>query len=470
MRILYALNKRYSGAEKNFLRNKERVYLDKFVIRGGRRLTGEVIISGAKNAAVAILPAVILSDEPCYIENVPSISDVKISLTILKEMGAEVTCVGKDAYRIDPTKIDGYCVPYETARKMRASYYFLGALLGKFNKARVSMPGGCPLGDRPIDQHLKAFSLLGADYTLSQGMIDLRADKLEGNQIFFDVVTVGATMNAMLAAVKAEGLTVIENAAKEPHIVDLANFLNSMGANIMGAGTDVIKIRGVEHLHGTNYSVIPDQIEAGTFMIAAAATKGDVLIKNVIPKHLESITKKLEKIGVNIESYDDSIRVWVDGPLVKANIKTSPHPGFPTDMQPQIATLLTLAEGTSIITEGIWDQRFRYVDELRRMGADITVNGTVALVEGTGKLMGAPVKACDLRAGAALIIAGLAASGITEIEDIFHIERGYDGMEVKLREIGADIKKVSTPDEISDSEPDTKSVSRNDSADDAEAV
>ena len=301
-------------------------------------------------------------------------------------------------------------------------------------------------------------------------MIDLRADKLEGNQIFFDVVTVGATMNAMLAAVKAEGLTVIENAAKEPHIVDLANFLNSMGANIMGAGTDVIKIRGVEHLHGTNYSVIPDQIEAGTFMIAAAATKGDVLIKNVIPKHLESITKKLEKIGVNIESYDDSIRVWVDGPLVKANIKTSPHPGFPTDMQPQIATLLTLAEGTSIITEGIWDQRFRYVDELRRMGADITVNGTVALVEGTGKLMGAPVKACDLRAGAALIIAGLAASGITEIEDIFHIERGYDGMEVKLREIGADIKKVSTPDEISDSEPDTKSVSRNDSADDAEAV
>lgn len=470
MRILYALNKRYSGAEKNFLRNKERVYLDKFVIRGGRRLTGEVIISGAKNAAVAILPAVILSDEPCYIENVPSISDVKISLTILKEMGAEVTCVGKDAYRIDPTKIDRYCVPYETARKMRASYYFLGALLGKFNKARVSMPGGCPLGDRPIDQHLKAFSLLGADYTLSQGMIDLRADKLEGNQIFFDIVTVGATMNAMLTAVKAEGLTVIENAAKEPHIVDLANFLNSMGANIMGAGTDVIKIRGVEHLHGTNYSVIPDQIEAGTFMIAAAATKGDVLIKNVIPKHLESITKKLEKIGVNIESYDDSIRVWVDGPLVKANVKTSPHPGFPTDMQPQIATLLTLAEGTSIITEGIWDQRFRYVDELRRMGADITVNGTVALVEGTGKLMGAPVKACDLRAGAALIIAGLAASGITEIEDIFHIERGYDGMEVKLREIGADIKKVSTPDEISDSEPDTKSVSRNDSADDAEAV
>ncbi|MCR4863275.1 MAG: UDP-N-acetylglucosamine 1-carboxyvinyltransferase [Ruminococcus sp.] len=423
--------------------------MDKFIIKGGRRLSGEVTISGAKNAAVAILPAVILSDEPCVIENVPSISDVNISLRILKEMGAEVENIGKDTYRIDPTHIDKCCVPYETARKMRASYYFLGALLGKFNKARVSMPGGCPLGDRPIDQHLKAFSALGANYSLTQGMIDLTADKLSGSQIFFDVVTVGATMNAMLAAVKAEGLTIIENAAKEPHIVDLANFLNSMGANIMGAGTDVIKIRGVEHLHGTTYAVIPDQIEAGTFMIAAAATKGDVLIKNIIPKHLESITKKLEKIGVSIEQYDDSLRVWVEGPLVKANVKTTPHPGFPTDMQPQIATLLTLAEGTSIITEGVWEQRFRYVDELRRMGADITVNGKVALVEGTGKLFGAPVKACDLRAGAALIIAGLAAQGITEIEDIFHIERGYDCMEGKLRELGADIEKVSVPDKAS---------------------
>jgi len=420
--------------------------LDKFVVKGGRRLSGEITVSGAKNAAVAILPAVILSDEPCIIENVPSISDVNICLRILKEMGAEVVCTDKDTYRIDPTGIDKCCVPYETARKMRASYYFLGSLLGKFNKARVSMPGGCPLGDRPIDQHLKAFSALGADYSLSQGMIDLKADKLRGSQIFFDVVTVGATMNAMLAAVKAEGLTIIENAAKEPHIVDLANFLNSMGANIMGAGTDVIKIRGVERLHGTTYAVIPDQIEAGTFMIAAAATKGDVLIKNVIPKHLESITKKLEKIGVNIEQFDDSLRVWVDGPLVKANVKTTPHPGFPTDMQPQIATLLTLAEGTSIVTEGVWEQRFRYVDELRRMGADITVNGKVALIEGTGQLMGAPVKACDLRAGAALIIAGLAANGITEIEDIFHIERGYDCMEGKLRGIGADIEKISVPD------------------------
>lgn len=443
--------------------------MDKFVIKGGRRLSGEVIISGAKNAVVAILPAVILSDEPCVIENVPDISDVRISLKILREMGAEVTPLGNCTYKIDPTKISKFCVPYEIARKMRASYYFLGALLGKYNKARVSMPGGCPLGDRPIDQHLKAFSALGAEYTLSQGMIDLKAEKLTGNQIFFDVVTVGATMNAMLAAVKAEGLTIIENAAKEPHIVDLANFLNSMGANIMGAGTDVIKIRGVGHLHGTDYSVIPDQIEAGTFMIAAAATKGDVLIKNVIPKHLESITKKLEKIGVNVECFDDSVRVWAEGPLVKANVKTSPHPGFPTDMQPQIATLLTLAEGTSIITESIWDQRFRYVDELRRMGADITVNGSVALIEGTGKLTGAPVKACDLRAGAALIIAGLAANGITEIEDIFHIERGYDGMDIKLRSIGADIRKVSEPDEVSETEVQA-SVNRNETVESAEAV
>ncbi len=443
--------------------------MKKFIIKGGRRLSGEVVISGAKNAVVAILPAVILSDEPCTIENVPDISDVRICLKTLTEIGAEVTYLGNYTYKIDPTTVNKFCVPYEVARKMRASYYFLGALLGKYNKARVSMPGGCSLGDRPIDQHLKAFSLLGADYTLSQGMIDLKADKLTGNQIFFDVVTVGATMNAMLAAVKAEGLTVIANAAKEPHIVDLANFLNSMGANIMGAGTDVIKIRGVEHLHGTNYSVIPDQIEAGTFMIAAAATRGDVTIKNVIPKHLESITKKLQKIGVNVECFDDSVRVWTEGPLVKTNIKTSPHPGFPTDMQPQIATLLTLASGTSIITESIWDQRFRYVDELRRMGADITVNGCVALIEGTGKLTGAPVKACDLRAGAALIIAGLAASGITEIEDIFHIERGYDSMDVKLRAIGADIQKVSEPDEISETDVQPP-LNRNESAEKAEAV
>ncbi|MCM1313876.1 MAG: UDP-N-acetylglucosamine 1-carboxyvinyltransferase [Prevotella sp.] len=440
--------------------------MDKFVIKGGRRLSGEVIISGAKNAVVAILPAVILSDQPCIIDNVPDISDVRISLKILREIGAEVSRLDNFKYRIDPTTIKRFCVPYESAKKMRASYYFLGALLGKYNQARVSMPGGCPLGDRPVDQHLKAFSSLGADYTLSQGMIDLKAEKLTGSQIFFDVVTVGATMNAMLAAVKAEGLTIIENAAKEPHIVDLANFLNSMGANIMGAGTDVIKIRGVNYLRGTEYSVVPDQIEAGTFMIAAAATKGDVTLKNIIPKHLESITKKLEKIGVNVESFDDSMRVWVeeDAPLVKVNVKTSPHPGFPTDMQPQIATLLTLASGTSIVTESIWDKRFGYVDELRRMGADITVNGSVALIEGTGRLNGAPVKACDLRAGAALIIAGLAANGVTEIEDIFHIERGYDSMEIKLRLLGADIEKISVPDEVQ------TNLERSNLAESAEAV
>lgn len=419
--------------------------MEKFVVKGGRCLHGEVEISGAKNATVGIIPAVILSDEPCILENVPDISDVSISLRILYEMGAQVQTISRNTFRIDASRINNFCVPYESARQMRASYYFLGALLGKFNKARVSMPGGCPLGDRPIDQHLKAFSALGANCNLDHGMIDVTADSLRGNQIYLDVVSVGATMNAMLAAVKAKGLSIIENAAKEPHIVDLANFLNSMGADIMGAGTDVIKIRGVDYLRGTTYSVIPDQIEAGTFMVAAAATGGDVLVKNVIPKHLESITNKLEKIGVNIEEFDDSVRVWVDGPLVKTNIKTMPHPGFPTDMQPQMATLLTLAEGTSIITEGVWEQRFRYVDELRRMGADISVDGKVAVIEGTGCLQGAPVKACDLRAGAALIIAGLAATGVTEVEDIHHIERGYDNLDKKLQMLGADIVKKHFP-------------------------
>lgn len=419
--------------------------MDKFVIEGGHRLTGEIEVSGAKNAAVAIIPAVILSDEPCILENVPNISDVSISLRILSEMGADVRMINKTTFRIDASHLRNSVVPYEMARKMRASYYFLGALLGKYKKARVSMPGGCPLGDRPIDQHLKAFSALGAVSSIDHGMVDVSAKELTGNQIYLDVVSVGATMNAILAGVRAKGLTVIENAAKEPHIVDLANFLNSMGANIMGAGTDVIKIKGVDYLRGTTYAIIPDQIEAGTYMIAAAATKGDILIKNVTPKHLESITAKLEKIGVNIEEFDDSIRVWVDGPLVKTSVKTMPHPGFPTDMQPQIATLLTLAEGTSIVTEGIWSNRFRYVDELRRMGADISVDGKVAVIEGTGHLAGAQVKACDLRAGAALIIAGLAASGITEIEDIYHIERGYADMDEKLRGVGAVIEKKHFP-------------------------
>ena len=391
--------------------------MDKFVIHGGHRLTGEIEVSGAKNAAVALIPAVLLCDEPCILENVPDISDVSISLRIMSEMGAQVEYLSKTTVRISAMGLTNYCVPYESARRMRASYYFLGALLGRYGKARVSMPGGCPLGDRPIDQHLKAFSALGANCNIEHGMVDLVADQLVGNQIYLDVVSVGA------------------------------NFLNSMGADIMGAGTDVIKIRGVERLHGAVYSVIPDQIEAGTFMIAAAATRGDVLVTNVIPKHLEPITSKMRKIGVNIEELDDSVRVWVDGPLVRTNVKTMPHPGFPTDMQPQITTLLTLAEGTSIITEGVWEQRFRYVDELRRMGADISVDGKVAVVEGTGKLTGAPVKACDLRAGAALIIAGLAAHGVTEIEDIYHIERGYANLDAKLRQIGADIQKVSEPTE-----------------------
>ena len=431
----------------------------KFVIKGGRTLNGEVEISGAKNAVVAILPATILADEPCIVENVPDISDVEISFRILRELGATVEYVSPHTYRIDTTAIRSHCVPYESARRMRASYYFMGALLGKFGHCRVSMPGGCPLGDRPIDQHLKAFAKLGATCKVDRGMVDITTqDGLKGNQIFFDCVTVGATMNAILAAVKAEGLTVIENAAKEPHIVDLASFLNSMGAEIMGAGTDTIKIRGVKYLRGTDYAVIPDQIEAGTYMVAAAATGGNVLVKNVIPKHLESIISVMEKIGVKIEQFDDAVRVSVDGPLVKTSIKTRPHPGFPTDMQPQISALLCLAEGTSMIKEGVSEQRFQYVDELRRMGADIQVDGKVAVIEGTGHLTGAPVKACDLRAGAALMIAGLAAQGVTTIEDIYHIERGYSDMEGKLRALGACIEKKAIIQNETGAQPDQDAV------------
>ncbi|MGN0597605.1 MAG: UDP-N-acetylglucosamine 1-carboxyvinyltransferase, partial [Ruminiclostridium sp.] len=400
--------------------------MEKFIINGGKKLQGEVNISGAKNAAVAIIPATILAEGPCVLENVPNINDVTIDLRILTEMGAEVKIINKSTIQIDTTHIRDTVVPYEMARSMRASYYFLGTLLSRFHRAKVSMPGGCDLGDRPIDQHIKCFKALGANYSIEHGIVDISADKLIGTQIYFDKVTVGATINAMLAAVKAEGLTILENAAKEPHIVDLANFLNSMGADIMGAGTDVIKIRGVNSLRGTSYSIIPDQIEAGTFMIAAAATKGNVLIKNVIPKHLEPITSKLRKIGVVVEEYDDSVRVIGQDHYDRTSVKTMPHPGFPTDMQPQLAALLTLAKGTSIITEGIWDNRFRYVDELRRMGADISVDGKVAVIEGVEHLTGAPVKAVDLRAGAALIIAGLETNGTTEIEDIFHIERGYE--------------------------------------------
>lgn len=419
--------------------------MDKFFINGGIPLRGEVEISGAKNAAVAIVTATILAEGPCILENVPEISDISICLRMLFDMGASIKPLKKNTIEIDTRGIKEPNVPYELARQMRASSYFLGTLLGKFSKANVPMPGGCDLGDRPIDQHLKAFRCLGASDEIDHGVVRLSADNLFGSQIYFDFITVGGTINAMFAAVKAQGLTIIENAAKEPHIVDLANFLNSMGADIMGAGTDVIKIRGVSSLKGATYTIIPDQIEAGTYMIAAAATKGDILVKNVIPKHLESITAKLRIIGATVVENDDSVRVFVENQLVKANLKTMPHPGFPTDMQPQMSTLLTLADGTSIVTDDIFDNRFRYVAELRRMGADISVDGKVAVIEGVGELTGAPVKATDLRAGAALVIAGLAANGVTEIDDIYHIERGYECIEEKLKQLGADIKRKSIP-------------------------
>ncbi len=420
--------------------------MEKYIIRGGKKLSGEVTVSGAKNAVVAILPAVILSEEPCVIENIPNISDVTICLQIMAEMGAKIRMINKSTYEIDTRGLQNISIPYDKAKRMRATTYFLGTLLGRFHSANVSMPGGCNLGDRPIDQHLKCFTALGAECELDGGMIHLKADKLVGSQIFFDKNSVGATINGIMAAVKAEGLTVIENAAKEPHVVDLANCLNSMGADIIGAGTDVIKIRGVKHLHGTTYSVIPDQIEAGTFMAAAAATRGNVLIKNVIPKHLEPITNKLVKIGVQVEQFDDAVRVIGGDNYVGTSVKTLPHPGFPTDMQPQLSAVLTCAKGASMVTESIFDNRFRYVDELRRMGANISVEGRVAVIEGVERLKGAPVKATDLRAGAALIIAALSAEGTSEIYDIFHVERGYENMEIKLRGMGAEIEKVSEPD------------------------
>lgn len=421
--------------------------MEKYVLTGGVRLQGEVVISGAKNAAVAIIPAAILAEGPCVIENIPNIKDVAVLFKILYEMGASVKVINKNTIKVDTRNITVPEVPYEMARHMRASYYFLGAMLGRYNRARVSMPGGCDFGVRPIDQHIKGFEALGAKVSLEQGgMIEVAADNLIGSHIYFDVVSVGATINLMLAAVKAKGLTVLENVAKEPHIVDLANFLNSMGADIRGAGTDVIKIHGVPHLGTTNYSIIPDQIEAGTYMIAAAATGGDVLIRNVIPKHLESITAKLIKAGAQVDEFDDCLRVRRTGPLERTSLKTMPHPGFPTDMQPQMTTMLAIAEGTSVVTEGVWDNRFRYVDELRRMGANIQVDGKVAVIEGVSQLHGAPVRATDLRAGAALMIAGLCADGITEIEDIYHIERGYEDIEVKLRGMGADIRKVIVPE------------------------
>ncbi|MBQ8801452.1 MAG: UDP-N-acetylglucosamine 1-carboxyvinyltransferase [Clostridium sp.] len=424
--------------------------MNKYQIRGGNRLHGTIQISGAKNAAVAILPAALLVDGVCRIENIPQISDVTLILQILRELGAEVRLVNATTVEVDCSHIRNRQVPYELGRKIRASYYLLGALLGRFGWAEVPLPGGCDLGGRPIDQHIKGFVAMGAEVEVRGGLVYAQVPqggRLRGGSVYLDVVSVGATMNIMLAAALAEGMTVIENAAKEPHIVDLANFLNSMGANIMGAGTDVIKVRGVGRLRGGSYSIIPDQIEAGTYMAAVAAAGGEVVIQNVIPKHLECISAKLLEMGVEIEEYDDSMLIRRDGPLSRTNIKTMPYPGFPTDMQSQIGAVLCLAQGTSVITEGVWDNRYRYVDELRRMGARIQVDGKVAVIEGVEQLTGAPVNACDLRAGAAMVIAGLAAEGVTEVDSIHHIERGYENLVEKLIGVGADIRMIHVPDE-----------------------
>ena len=425
--------------------------MEKYVINGGNALHGEVEISGAKNAAVAIIPATVLAQDICVIENVPNISDVSILFQILRDLGANVRYLAKNTVEIDTRNICEPVVPYESARHLRASYYFLGAFLGRFGEAHVSPPGGCNFGVRPIDQHIKGFEALGATVTTDYGFINAQSDEMFGAHIYLDVVSVGATVNIMLAAVRAKGLTILENAAKEPHIVDLANFLNSMGADIRGAGTDVIKIHGVDIMHGTNYPIIPDQIEAGTYMTIAAATGGDVLIKNVIPKHLEAITDKLIQAGCEIEEYDDSIRVRRTGVLNKTNVKTLPHPGFPTDMQPQMTTALCLAEGTSIVTEGVWDNRYRYTEELVRMGANIHVDGKIAVVEGVTELKAAPVRAFDLRAGAAMVIAGLAAKGVTEVEQVTLIERGYENLVEKLVGLGADMYRSEIPDTVSNS-------------------
>ena len=422
--------------------------MEKYVIKGGCRLTGEVNISGAKNAAVAIIPATILADSPCRLENLPDISDVKTLTYILESMGAKVEYLDRHTVEIDPRTVDTDTVSADIARRIRASYYFLGALLGRCRKAVVPMPGGCNFGIRPIDQHLKGFAALGCDYSLDNGMISVSAPQdLHGASVYMDVVTVGATMNIMLAAVKARGLTVIENAAREPHIVDLANFLNTLGADIRGAGTDTIKIHGVQKLRGATYSIIPDQIEAGTYMVAAAATGGDVTVKNVTPKHLESISAKLVEMGVTVEEGDDTVRVCCQRPLRKCNVKTMPHPGFPTDMQPQVAAALCLAQGTSIITESVWSSRFRYTDEFKRMGAQIQVDGNLAIIEGVDHLTGAQIQACDLRAGAAMVIAALAAYGTSEITGVQYIERGYEDVIEKFRKLGGNISAVDIPEE-----------------------
>lgn len=419
--------------------------MEKLLIRGGNRLHGSVTISGAKNAAVAILPACLLVNDICRIENLPDIKDVKLYLKILEQLNAEVKYIDRNTVEIDCTNVDSFEPSRDLTRRMRGSSYLMGALLGRFAQFKVDPPGGCDFGTRPIDQHIKSFEVLGAEVDTSRGFVSAKADAIRGGHIFFDVVSVGATVNAMLAAATADGLTIIENAAKEPHVVDLANFLNNAGANIRGAGTDTIRIRGTKNLHGGTYAIIPDQIEAGTFMIAAAATRGDVTITNVIPRHLEVISAKLIEAGVNIEEDSDSVRVWVDEgkKLRRVNFIALPYPGFPTDMQPQLVAFLTTISGTSTAREGVWDNRFRYVNELKRMGANIRVEGKLAIIDGVPNLLGAHVKATDLRAGAAMIIAGLMADGTTEITDIYHIDRGYESFEEKFVALGGDIQRVT---------------------------
>ena len=422
--------------------------MEQYVIKGGNPLVGEVEIGGAKNAALGILAAAIMTDETVIIDNLPNVRDINVLLSAMEGIGAKIERLGEHRVKINGSLIHDLSVDYEYINKIRASYYLLGALLGKYKKAEVAFPGGCAIGTRPIDLHLKGFRALGADVDIQHGLISATAEHLVGNHIYLDKVSVGATINIMMAASMAEGKTIIENAAKEPHIVDVANFLNSMGANIRGAGTDVIRIVGVEKLHKTEYSIIPDQIEAGTFMFAAAATKGDVTVKNVIPKHLEATTAKLIEIGCEVEEFDDAVRVVSSKPLHHTQVTTLPYPGFPTDMQPQMSVLLALAEGTSTVTESIFENRFKYVDELTRMGAQVKVESNIAIITGVEKYTGARVSAPDLRAGAALVIAGLAAEGITIVDDIYYIERGYEHFEEKLASLGAMIEKVSSEKEI----------------------
>ncbi|MCB6414323.1 UDP-N-acetylglucosamine 1-carboxyvinyltransferase [Dorea acetigenes] len=422
--------------------------MEQYIIKGGNPLVGEVEIGGAKNAALAILAAAIMTDEPVLIENLPDVNDINVMLDAIAGIGADVYRIDRHTVRINGKGIHDFDIEYDYIKKIRASYYLLGALLGKYNKAEVALPGGCNIGSRPIDQHLKGFRALGADVDIEHGKIIAEADCLKGSHIYFDVVTVGATINVMMAAAMADGLTIMENVAKEPHVVDVANFLNSMGANIRGAGTDVIKIRGVQRLHRTEYSVIPDQIEAGTFMFAAAATRGDVTVMNVIPKHLEATIAKLNEIGCEVEEFDDAVRVVSKGRLRSTHVKTLPYPGFPTDMQPQIGVTLSLCQGTSIVTESIFENRFKYLDELARMGGVAKIEGNSATIEGVSKLSGARVSAPDLRAGAALCIAGLAAEGITIVDDIVYIQRGYERFEEKLKSLGAVIERVASEKEI----------------------